>query len=320
MTRLALERNQVWVYLAAIIIGLGVGSAWPGVESAFEAALWPVLIVLLFATFVQVPLLHLRDAFADYRFTTAAVIGNFVFIPMVVWGLVQFLPDDNVLRLGVLLVLLVPCTDWFISFTQLGGGDTARAIAITPLNLILQLALLPGYLWLFAGAEITGALRIGDLWHAIAIVLVPLGAAIVAEYWIEAKPARSVVRDHLAWWPIPALAVVMFLIAGAQVGAVIDAMSVLPVVVPVFIAFLVSAALLAKALAWVLRLPTPQGRTLAFSLGTRNSFVVLPLALALPFGWEITAVVIVVQSLVELFGMVIYLWWIPRRLFAEHDA
>ncbi|TVP93698.1 MAG: arsenic resistance protein, partial [Pseudomonadaceae bacterium] len=57
------------------------------------------------------------------------------------------------------------------------------------------------------------------------------------------------------------------------------------------------------------------GRTLAFSLGTRNSFVVLPLALSLPSGWELVAVVIVMQSLVELFGMLLYLHWLPRRLF-----
>jgi hypothetical protein len=56
-------------------------------------------------------------------------------------------------------------------------------------------------------------------------------------------------------------------------------------------------------------------RTLAFSLGTRNAFVVLPFALALPAGWETTVVVIVFQSLVELFGMVFYLWWLPRHLF-----
>lgn len=50
-------------------------------------------------------------------------------------------------------------------------------------------------------------------------------------------------------------------------------------------------------------------------MGTRNSFVVLPLALLLPAGWEVAAVVIVVQSLVELFGMVAYVWVIPRHLF-----
>ncbi|MCY1548136.1 hypothetical protein D9M68_842270 [compost metagenome] len=83
---------------------------------------------------------------------------------------------------------------------------------------------------------------------------------------------------------------------------------------PVFVLFLVAAALLAKGIAVQLRLPSGQGRTLAFSMGTRNSFVVLPLALLLPAGWEVVAAV-VVQSLVELFGMVAYVWVIPRHLF-----
>lgn len=51
----------------------------------------------------------------------------------------------------------------------------------------------------------------------------------------------------------------------------------------------------------------------------------LPTDLALRLGvllvpctdWEIAAVVIVVQSLVGLFDMVFYLWWIPRRLFRQ---
>lgn len=69
-------------------------------------------------------------------------------------------------------------------------------------------------------------------------------------------------------------------------------------------------ALLARAFA----LEVPAARALVFGLGTRNSFVVLPLALALPPAWAAAAVVIVLQSLVELLGMAVYLWWVPRRL------
>lgn len=116
---------------------------------------------------------------------------------------------------------------------------------------------------------------------------------------------------------MPLLAVVVFLITGAQAGTVLDAGPVLLTVLPVFVGFLLVAALLARGLTTWLRLPMAAGRTLAFSLGTRNSFVVLPFALALPAGWEATVVVIVFQSLVELFGMVFYLWWLPRHLFTS---
>lgn len=317
MDRLTLERRQVWIYLVAIVGGLVLGSAAPGIGPRFEVLLWPVLAALLYATFVQVPLLHVRDAFRDGRFVLAILLGNFVLIPLLVWLTLQCLPDDPALRLGVLLVLLVPCTDWFITFAQLGRGNTARAIAVTPLNLLLQLLLLPAFLWLMLpAADFSAALKTEDMLHA-ALVLVgfPLAAAALTERWVEARPERTVWRERLGWWPVPLLAVVVFLIAGAQVGTVLNAGPVLLTVLPVFVGFLLVVALLARSLAHWLRLPVDAGRTLAFSLGTRNSFVVLPFALALPAGWETTVVVVVFQSLVELFGMVVYLWWLPRHLF-----
>ena len=319
MDRLTLERRQVWIYLVAIVGGLVLGSAAPGIGPRFEVLLWPVLAALLYATFVQVPLLHVRDAFRDGRFVLAILLGNFVFIPLLVWLALQLLPDDPALQLGVLLVLLVPCTDWFITFTQLGRGNTARAIAVTPLNLLLQLLLLPLYLWLMLpAADFSAALKTEDMLPAVLVLVgFPLAAAALTERWVEARPERTVWRERLGWWPVPLLAVVVFLIAGAQVGTVLDAGPVLLTVLPVFVGFLLVVALLARSLAHWLRLPVDAGRTLAFSLGTRNSFVVLPFALALPAGWETTVVVVVFQSLVELFGMVVYLWWLPRHLFKQ---
>jgi arsenite transporter len=79
--------------------------------------------------------------------------------------------------------------------------------------------------------------------------------------------------------------------------------------------YLIISGLLARFMAWSFKLPPFQGRVLAFSFGTRNSFVVLPLVLALPVSFEVATVAVVFQSLVELFGMAIYLWWVPRHLF-----
>ena len=75
------------------------------------------------------------------------------------------------------------------------------------------------------------------------------------------------------------------------------------------------AGLVAHLLARQFALPSVQGRVLAFSFGTRNSFVMLLLALALPSSFELTVVIIVFQSLIELLGMVAYLWWVLKKLF-----
>lgn len=315
MSRIALERHQVWVYLMAIAAGLSAGHAWPVLRTPFEGMLWPALALLMFATFLQVPLLQVRDALRDRRFAFAVVVGNFVLVPLLAWALVLAFDLSSAVRLGVLLVLLMPCTDWFITFSQLGRGDVPRAIAITPLNLVLQLALLPLYLWGMTDLQALGSWDWAALVPAVLVVLGPLVLAVLAERWVRAHPRAERLREALAWWPVPLLALAVFLIAGAQVGTVLGALAELWTVVPVFMLFLLAAAFLAKALGNGLSLPPAQGRTLAFSLGTRNSFVVLPLALSLPAGWEVAAVVVVVQSVVELFGMVVYVWGVPRHLF-----
>ncbi len=313
MSRATLERHQVWVYLAAIGLGLATGQRLEHSAGALESALWPVLGLLLFVTFTQVRLNRLPEAFRDRRFMAAAVSGNFVAVPLIVWGLLWLVPDDPAIRLGVLLVLLVPCTDWFITFCHLGGGDTGRAIAVTPVNLLVQIALLPVYLWLFMGRSFVDILAAGPIITAfVMLILLPLAGAWLLERWSLRHAAGAVVIDRLGGAPVPLLALVVFLIAASQVPSVRDALPVLGAVAGVFVAFLVAALLLGLVLARLFGLPDRSARVLIFTLGTRNSFVVLPLALALSAEWGAAIVVIVFQSLVELFGVIGYLWLVPR--------
>jgi arsenite transporter len=320
LTRQSLETFQVFIYLGAILSGLLIGSASPGTGKTLESALWPILGCVLYATFTQVPLSHIRDALVDFRFLTAAIVGNFVVIPVMVWGLMALLPDDPAIHLGVLLVLLVPCTDWFITFTHLGGGDTMRAIAFSPVSLVLQIILLRLDLLMFLREHFTATVAQSAMLLAfVGLILVPLLAAFVTQQWAERVNSRGNLLTRLAWFPVPLLAVVILIIAATQVHVVMGSIGILRSLLLVFVAFLLMAGVLARLLARQFRLPPSQGRVLAFSLGTRNSFVVLPLALALPPSYELAIVAIVFQSLVELFGMMVYLWWVPQRLFPPEN-
>lgn len=316
LTRQHLERHQVWIYLVAILAGLALGSAAPGVSAPAGALLWPLLDLLLYTTFTQVPLTHLPEALCDRRFIGAVLVGNFILVPLAVCGLITLAPDDPAMRFGVLLVLLVPCTDWYITFTHLGGGDARRAIAATPVNLLVQLVLLPVYLWLFMSDAFLGLLAADRIALAfVTLVALPLLAAWLTERRAErSRTARQFASD-LTWLPVPLLASVVFLIAAAQVQSVLGAGPALSQLLGIFVAFLIVAAVIGVALARMLSLPAASARALIFSLGTRNSFVVLPLSLALEPQWQPAAVVIVFQSLVELFGMVAYLRVVPS-LFA----
>nr|WP_221187662.1 arsenic resistance protein [Halomonas stenophila] len=313
-----MERQQSWIYLACILAGLAIGLRQPDATARLEAFLWPLLGGLLYATFTQVPLTRIGQGFRDWRFLAALLLGNFVLIPLALGGLMAVLPVAPAVQAGVLLVLLVPCTDWFISFTHLGKGDAGRAITATPVLLLVQLLALPVYLWLFLGGEWFQAAISTHLLGAFAgLILTPLALAWLTERLAERRlNARRWVHG-LGMLPVPLLALVVFVIAASQVTAVTGLGEVLMGVLPIFVTYLVFAAVLGKTLGKLFRLPTPSARTLTFSFGTRNSFVMLPIALTLPEAWQAAVVVIVFQSLVELFGMVAYLAWVPTRLIPE---
>lgn len=316
--REALERQQAWLYLAAILAGMAAGTVAPAVLQSGEILLWPALGLLLYATFTQVPLTRLAATFRDGRFIAALLFGNFLCIPLIVGLLRLLLPADPAIQLGVLLVLLVPCTDWFISFTYLGRGDAPRAIAAAPLLLVAQLLLLPVYLWLFIGTPAIELALGGHLLAAFSgLILLPLMLAWLTEYIVEHSHQGKRLVEDLGLLPVPLLAVVVFLIAGSQIGIVLELSNLLAQLLVVFLLYLIAAAGLGKLLAHWFRLSVHAGRTLAFSFGTRNSFVVLPLALAAPDAFRAAVVVIVFQSLVELFGMVAFLQWVPRRLMPD---
>ncbi|HDZ48593.1 hypothetical protein LCGC14_0037420 [marine sediment metagenome] len=313
-----MEQHQSWLYLIFIGLGLALGIGAPAFAEPLEQLLWPLLGMLLYATFTQIPLLHIARSFKDTRFIAALMVGNFIAIPAFIAFMVIWLPLSPAVLAGVLLVLLVPCTDWFITFTHLGKGDTARAIAATPLLLMIQMVALPLYLWLFLGKEWFQLALSTELVSAfIGLILIPLVLAWLTEYYAQRYKTVERSVQCLGLMPVPLLALVVFMIAASQVNSIVGLSHVLAQVVFIFIGFLIFAAMLGKGLGKIFKLPAASARTLVFSFGTRNSFVMLPIALTLPSAWQAAIVVIVFQSLVELFGMVAYLRWVPSKLLPD---
>lgn len=109
------------------------------------------------------------------------------------------------------------------------------------------------------------------------------------------------------------MAIVLFLVAGSESDRIYRHAFLITQLVPIYIAFIVLAGLLACLISQVFILNVKETRTLWFSGGTRNSLVVLPLALGLPTEeWTtIAATVIVTQTIIELFAELVYIRVIP---------
>lgn len=311
----ALERRQVPLYLGALALGMAVGWRWDGAAGGFETAITPCLMVLLFATFLAVPFARLREPFRDGRFLGAALLLNFAVVPAVVGGLSRFVAHDRALLIGVLLVLLTPCIDYVVVFTRLAGGDAARLLAAAPLLMLVQMMCLPALLALFGGGDVVGDIDWAPFARAFVLfIVIPLGLAVLAQRAARRGGAAEAAVTTTESLMVPVMVITLAVIAASQASTVIAHADRLGRVIPVFVAFLVVMPLLGALLGRAFHLGTPARRALVFTGSTRNSLVVLPLALSLPTALDLAAVVVVTQTLVELIAMVIMVRAVPRRI------
>ncbi len=112
--RSVLESRQIAICLAAVVLAGFTAWQWPS-STALAPAIEPLLAFMLFVTFLQVPLTQLRRAWADMRFLGALLVANFVAVPVLVALLLPWVPQEPLLRIGVLLVLLTPCIDYVVT-------------------------------------------------------------------------------------------------------------------------------------------------------------------------------------------------------------
>lgn len=67
-------------------------------------------------------------------------------------------------------------------------------------------------------------------------------------------------QERLGWFPVPLLALVVFIIAASQVNIVLGSGLLLARLLVVYDVFLIIAGLLARCMAWLFKLPPFQSR------------------------------------------------------------
>ncbi|WP_295687139.1 bile acid:sodium symporter [uncultured Brevibacterium sp.] len=304
--------HQVTLYLVAIAVGAGIGLGLPAQAPALAHAIEPALFLLLFATFVGIPLITVGRALRDVRFLLTVLVANFLVVPIIAFALSRVVTDDPGLEAGVLLVLLTPCIDYVIVFTGLAGGARDRLLAAAPLLMLVQMLLLPAYLLAFTGGTAASAIDLAPFGRAFLVLIVlPLGAAAAVQALARRHRAARVATDASGALMVPLMMVTLVVVIGSQIAAVGGQITAVLRVVPLYAVFLVLAVGVGLVAARSARLDVPGARAVVFSTATRNSLVVLPLALAMPAELALAPLAVVAQTLVELLGMVLLVRLVP---------
>jgi ACR3 family arsenite efflux pump ArsB len=310
-----MDRFQVPLYLSALLLGAALGLTLPGIAHAFEIAINPVIVLLLYATFLGVPFRGILVAVRDWRFLVTALVVNFAVVPVVVFGLSRFIAHDRVLLIGVLFVLLTPCIDYVIVFTGLAGGARDRLLAAAPILMLGQMLLLPVYLWLFVGAEFVQVIDVTPFIEAFLLLIVlPLIVAGLTQWTANRTRWGESLEQTVSSAMVPLMMLTLVVVVASQIHGVGRQLASLLLVIPLFAGFAAIMTPIGAVAGRLARLDIPGRRAIVFTGVTRNSLVVLPLTLALPAAFGLAPLVVVTQTLVELVAMVAMVRLVPRLI------
>lgn len=297
--------------MGAIAAGLSL-SVVGEISRAAGRLVLPFLLVMLTLLFLQIPL---RDLTAAFRQKTAAGLNisvNFVWNPVFAWLLGWlFLYDHPELRTGLLLLMVTPCTDWYLIFTGMAQGNIALSTSLLPWNLVLQLTLLPVYLLLLAGTVIPVDLLL-LLESILLVLLLPLGLAALirgavirgkGEAWLRSTLIPRVNPFQMIFLALAIAA--MFVSEGKVLLQHIDALWL--ILIPVVLFFLINFWLI-TGISRTAGLSYPDYASLCCTTIARNSPVALTIAIAAFPGQPLIALALIIGPLVEL-----PLLWITSR-------
>ncbi len=261
----------------------------------------PFLMVLLLVIFLKVDFRDVGRSFGNIRFTATALAINFVWTPAfaALLGLLFFGEID--MRIGLLMLLVTPCTDWFLVFTAMTRGNVALSTAILPLNLVLQLILLPVYLAIYLGSSTS--FDFGSMLMSIVVVLiVPLAVAAVIKLLMRNR--RDVLSevldthgDNMQLVFLCLAVVAMFAYRGYLITD--DPMLIVQMLLPLAVFFAVNLAL-SQLIGKTMGFPWADRVSLTFTTLARNSPLALAIAVAAFPDRPLISLVLVVGPLIEL--------------------
>jgi ACR3 family arsenite efflux pump ArsB len=187
-----LSKFQPLCIILSAFLGILLGKTSSTIEENADSFITVFLMGMLFLVFLGVTFGGKPGKFLgiNIRFSTAALIINFVWTPLFALLLAKtFFPGETSLQTGFIMLLVTPCTDWYLIFTGLANGNVALAASILPLNLILQILLLPLYLLVFMGENLS--IDFQTIARCIGMVLVIPFMAAGGIKWLAGKTSRA---------------------------------------------------------------------------------------------------------------------------------
>lgn len=298
-----INKFQSLVILFMVALGILLGQIG-FVQEYSEYLITPFLMVMLFLVFLQIPLKDILKSSKNLKFTLTAVIINFIWTPFLIFILGKiFLANYPELLIGYIMLMVTPCTDWYLIFTGIAKGNVALGSSILPLNLVLQLVLLPVYVFLIGGNSVD--MNTIDLVKGVvSTLIIPLVCAILIRKIILNKISQEDFDEKVATkacdyqgYFLNAAIVSMFASQGKILLENIQVLLIL--LIPVLLFFIINFCV-GRLVGKVMKLSYEDNVSLNLTTLARNSPIALAIAVATFPDKPLISLALIIGPLIEL--------------------
>ena len=311
------EKIEPIIIFFAIILGLAFSNVSIIAQNTGNL-ITLFLCLMLFGLFLEIPLNELKNSFKNVKFSITSLIINFIWTPLFGYFLGTLFLKGNVdILVGFFMLILTPCTDWYLVFTKLAKGDLTLSLSILPINLILQIVLLPIYLIIFFSNGIS--LDYNQLAYSLLIVIViPFIASQIVRAFLKNDLKDKVINSfsNLQIWFLSLAVFCIFASQGELLFSNLN--SIIKIFIPLIL-FFIANAIIDLLLSEKINFTYPEYASLTMTTLARNSPLALAIAINSFPGHELIAMALVIGPLIELPILYIVsrfcLWIKNSRLF-----
>ncbi len=297
------NKFQSFIILGMVVLGILIGQI-SFIQTYSEYLIMPSLTIMLFLVFIQVPLREIGSSFKNLKFTLASIIINFVWTPIIVFILGRlFLNDNSELLIGFIMLMVTPCTDWYLIFTGIAKGNVGLGSSVLPLNLILQLLLLPVYILLIGGTSVhIDFMNLAQ--GVIYSLMIPLLLSIIARNLIIKKLGNSKFEDEL----IPKacdyqgyfLNIAIIAMFASQGKVLLENYQVLLILLVPILLFFTINFIIGRLVSKIIKLNYEDSVSLNLTTLARNSPIALAIAVATFPDKPLISLALIIGPLIEL--------------------
>ncbi len=292
------EKIEPLIIFLAVIIGLAFSNINIITQNT-DYLITIFLCLMLYGVFLEIQLNELKNSFRNVKFSITSIVINFIWTPLFGYFLGSIFLKGNVdILIGFFMLILTPCTDWYLVFTKLAKGELKLSLSILPINLLLQIVLLPIYLIIFFSSGNT--MDYSQLGYSIlTVIVIPFVLAQITKLLFKNDTKEKII-GLFSNLEILFLALAVFCIFASQGRLLLENLnSVMTIFIPLIL-FFSANTIIDLLLAEKINFTYSEYASLTMTTLARNSPLALAIAINSFPSHELIAIALVIGPLIEL--------------------